>query len=382
MPGDGGVLHTAHPHRDHVSTPLQRCYDRSTVTVNANVAPATHGETVSEIAGSGEAAGANQSFPLKQGPLTYVSSPASSSGASSTLQVRINDLLWDEARTLYGRGAIERIYAVRQDDDGHSAIKFGDGEQGRAPAERTEQRAAHLSQGARRRGNLRVNQITMLLTRPLGVKGVTNPARRNRRTGRRADLAMRERTRRCACSRSTARYRVQDYVDFARAFAGIAKAFGVWIADGRARGVYLTVAGPGGAKISADSDTLKHLTGALRRFGDVHLPLSVQTYKAATFRLQAKIKVADDAEDAKVLSAVESALRADFSFETREFGQPVTIDEVYASIHRVSGVVAADINKLYRKGQSLAPSSRSPKRGCSPLSRWCSPTAAWHPRSC
>jgi hypothetical protein len=53
---------------------LSYCYDRATVAINANVAPATNGETVGELAGSGNAAVANQSFQLKQAPLTYVSS--------------------------------------------------------------------------------------------------------------------------------------------------------------------------------------------------------------------------------------------------------------------------------------------------------------------
>ncbi len=138
---------------------------------------------------------------------------------------------------------------------------------------------------------------------------------------------MRERTRRCACSRSTARYRVQDYVDFARAFAGIAKAFGVWIADGRARGVHLTVAGP---RWRQDSRRQRHAEESDRSAAPVRRRASAavacRRTRPRTSGSQAKIKVADDAEDAKVLSAVESALRADFSFEAREFGQPVTLE--------------------------------------------------------
>ena len=52
---------------------LSRGYLRSTVTIDANVAPATHGQAVTEILGSGDATQAFQRFPLKQAPLTYVS---------------------------------------------------------------------------------------------------------------------------------------------------------------------------------------------------------------------------------------------------------------------------------------------------------------------
>ena len=78
----------------------------------------------------------NQSFRLKQTPLTYVSTASDPSGRAATLQVRVNDLLWSETPTLYGRGPRERVYALRQDDDGNTDVQFGDGVEGRAPAER------------------------------------------------------------------------------------------------------------------------------------------------------------------------------------------------------------------------------------------------------
>jgi len=342
-----------------LSAPLGYCYDRSTVTVNANVAPATHGETVGEIAGSGDAAAVNQRFQLKQSPLTYVSS-TDPSGRASTLQVRVNDLLWHEVPSLYGRGRLERVYAIRQDDDGRSTIQFGDGRQGAAlPSGLNNVRLAYRK-GIGSAGNLRPGQISMLLTRPLGVKSVVNPGAP---TGGQDPEAL-------ADARGNAPLHVltleravsiQDYVDFARTFSGIAKAYGLWVEDARARGIYLTVAGPGGALIPQDSATMKNLVGALRRYGDRLLPLSVQNFGAATFKLEAKVKVAADADPDKVFAAVVGALRAAYAFESRAFGQPVTIDEVYATIQNVAGVAAADIDRLYRTDTGPAPSEPQPR---------------------
>jgi len=342
-----------------LSAPLGYCYDRSTVTVNANVAPATHGETVGEIAGSGDAAAVNQRFQLKQSPLTYISS-TDPSGRASTLQVRVNDLLWHEVPSLYGRGRLERVYAIRQDDDGRSTIQFGDGRQGAAlPSGLNNVRLAYRK-GIGSAGNLRPGQISMLLTRPLGVKSVVNPAAP---TGGQDPEAL-------ADARGNAPLHVltleravsiQDYVDFARTFSGIAKAYGLWVEDARARGIYLTVAGPGGALIPQDSATMKNLVGALRRYGDRLLPLSVQNFGAATFKLEAKVKVAADADPDKVFAAVVAALRAAYAFESRAFGQPVTIDEVYATIQNVAGVAAADIDRLYRTDTGPAPSEPQPR---------------------
>jgi hypothetical protein len=48
-----------------------------------------------------------------------------------------------------------------------------------------------------------------------------------------------------------------------------------------------------------------------------------------------------------VLAEVEAALRAAFAFEARALSQPVQQSEVIAAVHRVPGVVAADLDLLY-----------------------------------
>lgn len=186
--------------------------------------------------------------------------------------------------------------------------------------------------------------MTSLLTRPLGVKTATNA---NPASGGQDPEQLRQ-------ARQNAPLRVltldravsvRDYADFSRAFAGIAKAYAIWINDGRTRGIYVTVAG---TAIPDGSKTLQHLTEALRQYGDALLPLSVQTYGAKTFTLKATVKIAADADRDKTLPAVVAALRAAFSFDARDFGQQVTINEVYAVIQSVAGVIASDINQLYR----------------------------------
>ncbi len=55
-----------------LTQPLVRSYDRARTLVLGNVARATHGETVDEVLGSGDARRAFQRFALSQGPLTFV----------------------------------------------------------------------------------------------------------------------------------------------------------------------------------------------------------------------------------------------------------------------------------------------------------------------
>src|SRR5262249_39859856 len=67
--------------------------DSATVSVYANVARATHGETVHQILGSGAARQTHQRFTLKHAPLTFVGA-ANEIGAEAALEVRVNDIRW------------------------------------------------------------------------------------------------------------------------------------------------------------------------------------------------------------------------------------------------------------------------------------------------
>lgn len=103
------------------------------VDVFGNVVAATRGETVTdELLGVGDAASANQSFKLKKSPLTYLSAPTAGndSGLKSTLRVRVDRVLWEEAASFFGQGPEDHVYIVRQDDDGNSLVTFGDGVRG------------------------------------------------------------------------------------------------------------------------------------------------------------------------------------------------------------------------------------------------------------
>jgi hypothetical protein len=321
-------------------------YKRDTVTINGNVALATHGATVQEVLGSGDASEPYQSFTLRQPPLTYVTAPTPR-GAESTLQVRVNDLRWHEVPTLYGRGPNDRVFITRADDDGKTMVQFGDGLTGaRLPTGQENVRASYRK-GIGLGGRVEAEQLSMLLTRPLGVKEVINPLASDGAD----DPESRDEARHNAPMTLLTFDRVvslQDYEDFARAYAGIAKALATWTWDGRRRGVFVTVAGPDGAEVKSDSKLHENLLVAMQKAGDPFVPLKVKSYRQALFRIGGSVKVDPDHQPERVLGAVEEALRSHFSFETRTFGQPVLLSEVIAVIHAVVGVVAVDLDKLNR----------------------------------
>jgi hypothetical protein len=349
-PGVAGAAGTVTLQLD---APITTCFDRATVTVNANVAPATHGETVSEVLGSGDGSQPNQSFALKQGPLTYVSSAVDPSGRRSTLAVLAGNLGFSEAPTLAASGPRDRVFTVAQDDGGGSTVTFGDGVEGaRLPTGPSNLRATYRK-GLGADGNVRLGQLTTLITRPLGVKAVTNPVAAaggqdpENLDGARVNAPLRVKTIDRAVS-------LTDYGDFARTFAGIAKAQASLVATTQHR-VYVTVAAAGGAALAVGDPLLLNLAGALRRFGDPTLPVVVQSYQPVTFVLSLSLRIDAGNDAGGTRAAVEAALRAAFAFDARDLGQAVTLAEVYIIIQAIPGVTAATVDDFHRSGEDADP---------------------------
>jgi predicted phage baseplate assembly protein len=344
-----------------VVSPMTNAYVRQTVTIYANVALATHGQTVEDLLGSGDASQPHQKFVLRQPPLTYVKS-STPSGAESTLEVRVNDVRWHETLTLYGHDGSDRVFVTRIEDDGATTVAFGDNTLGsRLPTGRQNVRAKYR-RGIGLEGLVQAGQLTLLLSRPLGVRAVLNPlgaegaAARETLVDARANAPLTVMTLDRAVS-------LRDYEDFARAFAGVAKARAVWAWNGRTRQILVTVAGPDGADITPGGDTHQHLLQALAFSGDPFARVQVVSYRRALFRVGAKVKVDGDFVRAKVLSAVEEALRSRFAFAARAFCQPVVLSEVVAVMQSVAGVIAVDVDTLGRTDSPPALRSVLPAAG-------------------
>jgi hypothetical protein len=314
--------------------PLTFDYDWTTVTVNANVARATHGESTKETLGSGNAAQPYQRFALRQKPLTWTGAETAS-GSESSLQVFVNDVRWSEAEMLYGRSPDERIYTTRRSDDGTTVVQFGDGITGARVPTGVENVRAEYRKGIGLEGLVRADQLSILLTRPLGAKGVTNPLP----AVDAADPEPRDEARKNAPLQVLTLGRavsLRDYEDFARSFAGVAKSHATRVSGRDKPGIFVTVAAANGAAFTRTND----LATALRNFGDPFVPLYVKTFASVLFRVEAEVKIAPDRIPAVVQKAIEAALRERYSFDSRRFGQPVFRSEVIAVIQSVEGVLS------------------------------------------
>src|SRR5260370_5949273 len=201
---------------------LAYSYKRDTVTIYGNVVRATHGQTQNEVLGSGDGSKALQQFALRQSPLTYLSAPTPA-GAVSTLKVFVSDIEWHETDNLAGLGSTDREFITQTDNNDKTAVIFVNGAKGARPPTGIENVKAMYRTGIGKPGNVNARQISLLATRPLGVKSVINPLPA---TGG-ADRERIDQARRNVPLAVLALYRlvsVQDYADFARTFAGIGKA--------------------------------------------------------------------------------------------------------------------------------------------------------------
>jgi predicted phage baseplate assembly protein len=149
---------------------------------------------------------------------------------------------------------------------------------------------ARYRKGIGLEGLVKGGQLSMLLTRPLGVKGVINPTA----SAGAQDPEVLDDARANAPLKVLTLERVvslSDYEDFARAFGGIAKALAAWTWNKHSRGVLVTVAGPNGVAVEAGSATYNNLLAAMRAAGDPFVELRVMTYRPAYFRFAGSVDV-------------------------------------------------------------------------------------------
>ena len=324
--------------------PLAYCYKRDTVTINANVANATHGETRNEVLGAGDASRKLQTFALKQSPQTFTSAPTVS-GVESSLEVRVNEVTWHEAGSIADLTPNDRKFITHIDDDAKTFITFGNGERGARLPTGSENIRARYRNGLGKPGNVKAAQISLLATKPLGVKEVINPIRASGG----ADKENRDQARKNVPLAVMALDRLvstPDYADFARTFAGVGKASAARLSDGLRELVHVTIAGADDIPIEKSSDLYRNLVEALHRYGDPYLPLRVEVRELLALVISANVKVSPDYRWEEVEPRIRATLLDRFGFENRELAQDVRASKVIATIQGVRGVQYVDLDLL------------------------------------
>ena len=334
------------------TTELVNTYVRKTATISANVARATHGETITEVLGGGDTSQPNQGFALKRPPLTYVA--GGPGGASTTLKVRVNDILWAEAASLYEEGPRDEAYMVRIDDDHVATVRFGDGVRGARPATGSENITATYRTGIGLAGQVSSDSLTLLQTRPPGVRGVTNPVAAS--GAAEPEVLADARTNAPLTVLAMGRIvSLRDYEDFAAGFAGVGKAQAVELTRGETSFVHITIAASDGTPVSPTSDLYLALVKEVAAESDPIRHFEVDSFQPLFVHLIATIRIDRRYRSDAVIAAAKDAVRAAFSFSRRGFGQPITAAEVVTSIQMVAGVESVDLDSLFRVDDATSP---------------------------
>jgi predicted phage baseplate assembly protein len=316
-------------------------YVRDKTTIYGDVVRATHGETRNEVLGSGSGSLELQQFTLKAAPLTFISAPTAA-GAKSTLGVTANGVTWSECDDLNALGPVDRGFITRTDNAGKTTIVFGDGVHGERLPTGSENVKAVYRFGIGAPGNVDAGQITLLASRPLGVKAVVNP---QPATGG-ADPEDLEQGRSNVPLATAALERivsVDDYAAFARTFAGVAKAKAARFA-GAPPLVHVTIAGVHDAPIEPGSDLVRNLVAALLAAGDPQQALDVQPRGLMALVLSARVALLPNYQWEVVSAAIRASLLDTFGFEQRGIAEIVYLSEVISAMQAVAGVAYVGVD--------------------------------------
>jgi hypothetical protein len=340
------VVHSRGYTTIHFIESLTNSYVRSSVILNGNVAPATHGATTAnEILGSGDGSQVHQSFVLKAPPLTFTAA-ATPSGRQTTLLVRVSGVEWTEIDSLYTAGPNDHVYITRQQPDGTTLILFGDGVRGaRLPSGRNNVTASYRT-GTGVAGQLGANKITLLQTKPLGVKAAINPISSSGAADPEVLKNARDNAPRTV--RTLDRLvSLDDFQDLARSFAGVGKAQATPIWNGEQQLVHLTLGDAVGAPLDDHAITTGYLKLAIAGASDGRHRVKCAGYRARFFHLTLNVTIDSAYIITNVVKAVKSALKAAFVYSRRDIGQSVTEAELIVIVQAQAGVIAVEVSELY-----------------------------------
>ncbi len=106
------------------------------------------------------------------------------------------------------------------------------------------------------------------------------------------------------------------------------------------------------SQVDTSSNLYQQLVAAIDNNRDPMQLVEVDSYELQLFNAEAKLKFNSRYQEELLIKNVTASLKAKFNFNNRSFGQDVTAAEVIATIQQIEGVVAVDLDALYKLGSS------------------------------
>jgi hypothetical protein len=321
--------------------PFKSKYWRDTVEICANVVEATHGETVSEVLGSGDARKPFQKLPLRRAPLTRLPAPTPD-GKQDQLEVIVNNTRWDKVGQLINSDANNEVYELTGNRyDASTTVQFGNGVHGARLPTGVENVKALYRVGLGIAGNVESGQINQLPSPPFGVKGVNNPLRSD--GGADPDSIAQTKVRIPALA-STMRelVSIEDYKNFALLFAGIDKVS----IENQSGQLIMYVAGNSPNPLSDQGALLLNLKLAFDQQGDDGSILRVKPHTGMLLHINARVSVDSRHEWEPIQAKIEDALLSRFGYPAARLGQHILASDIVKTIQSVDKVNYVVLNKL------------------------------------
>lgn len=335
---------------------------RTPVRAFGNRVEATRGESVvNEVLGSGDASIAFQKFALGKDPLTYVRDPAAPDGRRSTLQVRVNGLLWREVTSFFGAGPDAEVYTVRRHPEtGRSIVTFGDGKTGARLPTGVDNVVASYRFGAGAAAPP-ANSITQLARPVAGIRSVENPVP----AGGGADGDRPKDLRRSAPDSALLLGRavsLRDFEALAREF-GVVNARADWTWDGRTQRAVVKILFIPSSDAAAEANE-RELRATLLGQADPNTPLVARQASPVPAELVVDLVPGPRRNPEDVERAVAHALTDPetglLALENVPIGRPLFRSAVFEQILSVEG--AESVRGLSFNGQPFG-ASRNPGEG-------------------
>jgi hypothetical protein len=328
-------------------------YHPATSIIYGNVVAATHGATVTQVLGSGDATQANQQFNLQKLPLTYLPTTLTNTaipGIASTLTIQVNGVVWDEVPSLYGLTPNSKNYVLTQEDNGQVDITFGDGTQGARLPTGQENITATYRQGIGSIGNVASNSLILLQTRPQGVISVMNPAA----AAGGVDAESLTSAMQNAPSGILTMNRLVSQTDFEN-YASTQTSIGKSRADSLSQAggqplLFITVAGPGGTAV--DQAYMNTLLCSISEVSNLGQNIQIGRYESLPFNMAATLTIVNGYQAALVVNQVTQVLLTRYGFEQQQFAEAVIAGDIIETIRNVPGVLAVDLDAFYKSGES------------------------------
>jgi len=309
-----------------------------------NIARAGHGETqMDEVLGDGDGGQVFQAWSLGKPDLSRRPSARSVAGEAE-LTVLVDGVRWDEADSLFGKAKDAPVYTLREQEDQKTLVRFGDGRTGARPPSGRGNVVARYRKGLGLAGLVEPGKLTILLTRPPGLRDATNPAAAE--GGADPEAIDQARQNAPVSVRTFGRIvSLDDFSWLATASGEIAKAKATWVWRGLDRSVHLTVAAQGGGDLSVQA--MGRLHAALTAARDPNHTLLVGNALRVPIRIKAKLVVLPAFVRDDVLAAARAALLAHFSFASTELGRPLHASQVITVLQATTGVDGVDLDALH-----------------------------------